>query len=300
MPVEFSCPHCGHDTIVSDQYAGQTGACAKCGEQITIPSPSPESKSSIVAGTPKSGMGGGAIIAVVALACAVLMLLCGGVLVALLLPGIQFAKPAARRSNCSNNMKQIALAFHNYHDTYGTFPPAYIPDENGKPKHSWRVLILPFLEQANMYAQYDFDEPWDSPANSAITQLVVPTYNCPSSSKADPLETNYMLVTGPNTVFDGSKSPSMAMITDGTSNTILIVEVTGAGVQWAEPTDLDIKQFQAQVNSGVGNAISSEHPGGANVSLCDGSVRFLPDTIDAQTLQNLINPADGQVVNLDF
>ena len=96
----------------------------------------------------------------------VVILGCG--CIGLLLPAFSSAREAARRMQCLNNLKQIALALHNYHDVYGVFPPAYIPDAQGKPKHSWRVLILPFLEEQGTYEKYDFDEPWDGPNNRAL------------------------------------------------------------------------------------------------------------------------------------
>src|SRR6476469_182788 len=83
-----------------------------------------------------------------------------GVLVALLLPAVQAAREAARRMQCSNHLKQIGLALQNYHDTFGSLPPAYLADSQGKPIHSWRVLILPFLENTTLYDRYSFDEPW--------------------------------------------------------------------------------------------------------------------------------------------
>ena len=103
------------------------------------------------------------------------------ILVALLLPAVQQAREAARRTQCKNNLKQIGIALHSYHDVYKTFPPAYIPDEDGKPMHSWRVLILPFIEQQALYEQYDFNEPWDGPNNSQLANVVISVYQCPSS-----------------------------------------------------------------------------------------------------------------------
>ncbi|QDU78053.1 hypothetical protein Pan97_51330 [Bremerella volcania] len=85
----------------------------------------------------------------------VMALLCAGIVVALLVPAIGQARMAAQRMQSQNNLKVIGLALHNYHDTYGTLPPAYIPDEDGQPMHSWRVLILPFVEANHIYAQYD-------------------------------------------------------------------------------------------------------------------------------------------------
>lgn len=78
------------------------------------------------------------------------------------------AREAARRAQCSNNLKQIAFSLHSYHDRYGCFPPAYIADEEGKPMHSWRVLILPFIEEQALYDRYAFTEPWDGPSNRRL------------------------------------------------------------------------------------------------------------------------------------
>jgi len=230
------------------------------------------------------------------------MLVCGGILVALLLPAIQSAREAARRSQCSNHLKQIALAFHNYHDIYGTFPPAYIPDENGQPKHSWRVLILPFLEHSDIYDQYDFDETWNSPNNLAVTSQAIPVYACPSNSGGalGSTETNYMVITGPNTVFDGAKACKISEILDGSSNTLMVVEVSGTRVNWAEPKDLDASTITYPLGSPGGNSPASRHPGGLMAAMCDGSVRFIRDDTAPQMFDALMTKAGEEMISPDF
>ena len=180
MAIAFSCPHCGAKTNVGDQYAGQTGPCSACGQMVTVPFPGGALGSG---GAPASrgGMSTGAVIGLVVAVGAVVVFVCGGILVALLLPAVQAAREAARRTQCSNNLKQIALALHNYHDTYLCFPPAYIPDENGKPRQSWRALILPFMDQPQIHQMIDFNEPWDSPKNQAISNMRIPGYCCASA-----------------------------------------------------------------------------------------------------------------------
>ncbi len=303
MPISFMCPHCGKQTSVADEYAGQTGPCSGCSQTITIPAsgsatylapPAPYKGSSGAA----AAAAGGSAVAVIVVVCVVGFFVCGGVLVALLLPAVQAAREAARRAQCSNNMKQIALAFHNYHDTYKTFPPAYIPDEDGKPMHSWRVLILPFLEQQGVYQRYNFDEPWDSPNNMAVTNCSIPAYSCPSAPGAGiPTQTNYMVITGPATVFDAAKACSMAQIRDGTSNTILVVEVIGSGVNWAEPKDLDASKLTFPVSAGGPNSTGSYHPGGMQAAMCDGSVQFLSDAIPRQSFDALLTKAGQEQVS---
>jgi type II secretory pathway pseudopilin PulG len=88
------------------------------------------------------------------------------VVVAMLLPSVRRARPAARRSQCKNNLKQIGLALYNYEADYHAFPPAYTVDADGKPLHSWRTLILPYLDQQPLYARIDLSKPWDDPANA--------------------------------------------------------------------------------------------------------------------------------------
>jgi hypothetical protein len=231
----------------------------------------------------------------VVVVCLVLLVPCTGILIALLLPAVQSAREAARRSQCNNNLKQIAIAFHNYHAVHNTFPPAYIPGKNGRPMHSWRVLILPFMEQQALYQQYNFNEPWDSPQNQLVTSTVIPTYKCPSAP-GGPTEANYMVITGPGTLFEGAAACPMAKITDGTSNTILVVEVGGTGVNWAEPRDLDASKFSPPFSPPRPDAPGSYHAGGLNVALGDGSTRFLSNSIDPATVRGLTTRAGGEQI----
>jgi len=298
MPISFTCPHCGKQTNVADEYAGQTGPCSGCGQTITIPSGAGQTPFPAASSPPRpvakgTGTGRGVVWIVVAVACLVLLVPCSGILIALLLPAVQSAREAARRSQCNNNLRQIAIAFHNYHDVYKTFPPAHIPDKDGRPMHSWRVLILPFMEQQALQQQYDFNEPWDSPKNHLVTSTVVPAYKCPSAP-GQPTETNYMVVTGPGTLFEGAEGCSIAEITDGTSNTILVVEVAGTGVNWAEPRDLDAATFSPPFSPPRPDAAGSYHAGGLNVVLADGATRFLSNSIDPATVRGLITRAGDE------
>jgi hypothetical protein len=234
-----------------------------------------------------------AVIVAVVIAGGFAVLMCGGILVALLLPAVQAAREAARRMQCSNNLKQIALALHNYHDTYGSMPPAYTVDANGKPLHSWRTLILPFLEQSAVYSQIDLEEPWDSPKNQAFNNVVVQAYQCPSNPVGPGCA--YFAIVGPNTMFPGDKSVKLQEILDGTSNTLMVVEVSGLASTWMEPTDLDVNRMQFLPNQSPGDP-SSRHPGGFQAALGDGSVRFISNTIDTNTFRNMTSINDGQTV----
>lgn len=279
MPIPYSCPHCGKQTTVADEYAGQTGPCSSCGEKITVP----------MAGNMKSGGGGGSggMIAVIITVVGVGFVFVIAVLIALLLPAIQAARNAARRAQSANNMKQIALAMHNYHDTYKTLPPAYIPNDDGTRRTSWRVLVLPFLEQSPIYDTYDMGEDWDSPVNQEVRLATVPLYRSPNATVAAPLETSYVLITGPGTAFDGAKTSGFRDMLDGTSNVVIAVEVDGLGVEWTEPRDIHIDELQAMLD----NNMITGNPGTINVMMADGSVQMIP-TPTGKALADMARIAD--------
>ena len=291
MPIQFTCPHCGVQTNVSDQYAGHTGPCASCGKPITVPA-----LPGLRGHAPPPRRSSGIPIVVVIVIVLSVLLVCGGVLAALLLPAVQAAREAARRAQCSNNLKQLGLAMHNYHDAYKSFPPAYIADENGTPMHSWRVLLLPYLEQSMLYEMYDFDEPWDGPNNSALAPLIARAYQCASDPNPG-TETNYVMIVGPGTLSDGTGTNGFRDITDGSSNTIMLVEVTGSGINWMEPRDLNADEITFEINDPLGPGISSNHPGVANVLLCDGSVHSMYEGTDPETIKAMTTIAGGEPVD---
>ena len=214
---------------------------------------------------------------------------------------------AAEGSQCQNNLKQIALGLHIYHDRYGCFPPAYVADEQGRPMHSWRVLILPFVEHADIYAQYNFDEPWDGPSNRRLLSMKVPSvFRCPEDS-GSPTATSYVAVVGPQTMWPGSACLKLGDIADGTSNTLMVVEIANSGVHWMEPRDLEFADLPMSVNPESGGGISSLHryeswwpkrPYGANAVMADGAVSMLPTELSPEKLRALLviddnKPVDG-------
>jgi prepilin-type processing-associated H-X9-DG protein len=226
---------------------------------------------------------------------------CVGGLLALLIPAVQSAREAARRSQCTCNLCGIKLALQNYHDTYNGFPPAYVADASGKPMHSWRVLILPFLEQS-LHDQYDFREPWDGPNNIKLLDHMPASFACPSwhdHHNAPTTLTSYVVVTGPGTIFPGATTTKIEDIKDGTSNTLMVVEVANMKIPWTSPQDFDPRTMSFRINDPRRPGISSRHPGGANVVFADGSTRFLFDTITPGNLRALITIAGGEGITAD-
>jgi prepilin-type processing-associated H-X9-DG protein len=163
--------------------------------------------------------------------------------------------------------------------------------------HSWRVLLLPYLEQKHLYDQYDFNEPWDGPNNSRLAASMPALYACPSDDSTPGRGiTSYVVVAGPGTAFDASKAAAFRDIRDGVANTLLVVETSGTQINWLEPRDLDLNQMTMNMNGG-GTEISSNHTRGANALFADGSVHFLSDTLPPQTLQGLLTIQGGEQVS---
>jgi hypothetical protein len=204
---------------------------------------------------------------------------------------------ASRRSQCSFNLKQIGLALHNYHDKFGCFPPAYVADENGRLIHSWRVLILPFLEQTPLYNAYRFDEPWDGPNNKKLADTILYVYNCPSDDHGGTPNastmTNYVAIVGPETAWPGTSTTTIRDLSDGTASTLLVVEVANSGIHWMEPRDLHVLQMAPTINAKSGQGISSRHTGCACVLFADGSTRYIPDSLSADDLRALLTAHAG-------
>jgi hypothetical protein len=190
-------------------------------------------------------------------------------------PIFERARQQAEQSACARQLAIIALAMQAYCDEYGSYPPAYLVDRDGRPAHSWRVLLLPYLEGSQVYAEYRFDEPWDSPHNRQLAGRLhkvagCPMYSCPADTSTwNNAETNYVVITGKDTMFDATNSMGPLMIRDGTSSTLMIVEVTGTGIHWMEPRDLDIGTMDFLVGTPTGKNISSLHQRGAQVAFAD-------------------------------
>ncbi len=202
------------------------------------------------------------------------------------------ATEAANRIKSSNNLKQLALAMCNYESAYGRYPPAAILSADSKPLLSWRVLILPYVEQDALYKEFHLDEPWDSEHNKKLLARMPKLYAPVGGVKTkEPQSTFYQVFTGKDTVFEDPKGNRIADITDGTSNTILIVEA-GAAVPWTKPEDLAYDADKALPK--LGGLLKD----GFNVALCDGSVHFIKKKFDEHTMRLLITRNDGQPVRL--
>lgn len=186
------------------------------------------------------------------------------------------SRGAANRTECNNHLKQIGLALQSYHDTCGTFPPAYVSDDHGRRMHSWRVLILPYLGHVSLYRRYSFAEPWDGPTNALLVNEMPDEYRCPShyvrSSSA--AKTSYLAVIGPQTMWPDANSRRLDEVTDGPEGTLMLVEGVSREVNWLEPRDMHFSEAVALLASKPRTRTHVAHPAGINALHSDGHTEF--------------------------
>ncbi len=207
------------------------------------------------------------------------------VMVALLLPAVQAAREAAQRNASMNNMKQIMIAMQNHSDARGSLPAAGGGDGAGS-KLSWRVHILPYLEESGLYEQFHLDEPWDSEHNKQLIAQMPDVFSNPSG-RLPPGETNYLAVTGPGTAFaDGTTGPRFRDIVDGTANTIIVVEADAEqAVVWTKPED-----WQFDLNNPT-SGLGSLRRGGFLAGFADAHTAFVDNTTDPEVVKAMMTSA---------
>jgi RNA polymerase sigma factor (sigma-70 family) len=197
-----------------------------------------------------------------------------------------------RRNESINNLKQIALAFHNYHAQNGAFPTD-IMDDSGRPLLSWRVAILPFLDQHKLYTQFKLDEPWNSPNNRKLLSKMPAVYHIETDDGDSNTMTYYQGFIGKGTLFEPDRSMvKITDVTDGTSNTILLVEA-GALVRWSAPQDLtySAKKPIPALGAPFGDVL--------HAAFADGAVHSLRADFDESEMRKAIIRNDGENVDMD-
>lgn len=212
--------------------------------------------------------------------------------VAMLSEATLAARKAASRTQDMNNLKQIMLAMHNYHDVHKRLPPAvvYHKTESGElVPHSWRIELLPYLEGQHLYEAYRMDEPWDSEHNMTILEQMPPVYRATADDQ-DSTNSSYFVIVSERGMFSIEEGTRFRDVTDGLSNTIAVVEAKRE-IPWTKPVDLEFDADADELNFG------GWQTRGFLAGLGDGSVRFFEDSIDLRVLGNLIGMNDGRAVN---
>lgn len=273
MPIASTCPHCGKELSIAEQGAGHPGPFAACSMPVTSEPTVPVSADSLQV----PGKGRRRSVLVDSLAFIGVLVI--GILLVLQLPPVQAARAAARRTASQNHLRRLAIAIQNYHDVnWLTYPPAIVKDSSGKPLYSGRVLLLPYISDVDFqkpdaqaqkaFQAFDKSQAWDSPHNKTISQTAVRIFQDPYGSRSLPGQTDYLFVTGQDTIFEAGKFIKSRDVPDRTSHTMALVEVKNSGINWAEPRDLDCSQ---PITLPPGN-----HPGGNVIVMGNGAVTFLP------------------------
>jgi prepilin-type processing-associated H-X9-DG protein len=205
-----------------------------------------------------------------------------------LAPPIEAIKRSNSQARTANNLLHLTLAMHNYADRNKHFPLPASLSPQGKPLLSWRVQILPFIQQSELFKEFHHDEPWDSPHNHSLIDKMPEIYRLPISKNTEPGRTNYLLPVGNGAGFAADKPTEIKDITDGTSNTIMIVEVDDDHAAiWTKPDDW---QFDPQEPAkGLGHFFN----GYFNAAFFDGHTLGIATSTDPKTLKALFTRAAG-------
>lgn len=190
-----------------------------------------------------------------------------------------------------DNLRNIALAMHNFHDAYGRFPNAASRSDSGEKLLSWRVHLLPFLGYEDLYDQFALDEPWDSPANRPLADQMPDIY-VSKDADVEPNKSLYQVPVGPGTAFEESKGHSMLDFTDGTSTTLLIVEVSpDRAVYWSQPDDFEVNADNP--TDGLGGV----QPDGFRAAFADGSNKVISSSTEVDVVKGMMTRNGGERIS---
>ncbi len=212
-----------------------------------------------------------------------------GVMIGMLLPAVQQVRAAARRATAMNNLRQLQFSILNYESAHGRFPRAHSADDGGKPLLSWRVHVLPYLEEKALYEKFHLDEPWDSPHNIKLLDQMPESFQNPSNIHVSG-KTTFLAVTGEHGAFPNTEGLALGDIADGVSNTISIVDVNPKhAVNWTQPADFDPADHKSLLGPHRDNTLGTN----VLVVLLDGSVYSLITSSEAN-LRQMMHRNDGK------
>jgi len=214
-----------------------------------------------------------------------------GIVISNFLPSMsQLMRSLTRQLDGNNNMRQVMLAMHNYHDSYRSLPPPAITDANGKPLLSWRVALLPFIEEQALYEQFRLDEPWDSEHNLPLSKRL-PKAFATAGLRLPPGQTAIHAVVGDDIGLRPTEKTAFRDFLDGLSNSILIIESTAeSAVTWSKPDDVKI-----DLEDPLAKFIGSPRKG-FRVGMADGAVNMLTDDIDPEKFKALLTRAGREII----
>ncbi len=305
MPFQFTCPYCFKKTLVDESLVGQKGPCVSCGKVVTVPEPprkAPESAMPIgstyvaTSGRKKSSELPKLLLRAAGLAVSIVLIT--AVIFYGLWPTIKTLKSRRDAIACMSNLKRIALALNAYAKDHGTYPTPVVTDSAGKPLYSWRVLLLPYLNETSVYASFNLKEAWDSPNNALLIPQCPSVYISPGSP-ANASQSSYVLLTGQGTIFPPTGPLKPSQVTDGAGKTLLVVETNNTLSEWTKPFDLDATTLSGRIGGTGTNKIGGTHFEGATGVFADGQPAWLPADLPSVILNSIISPNGNEAIPVD-
>lgn len=294
MPYLFTCPHCQTRTMVENQYRGQAGRCVTCNGQIQIPNFADDTAAKMPRRSRPLAWILASIVAITLAVVASYLLFKHG--------SQTFAQLQSSRERIGSmrNLEKIASALNAYAADHGQYPPAILRDASGKALHSWRVLLLPFLGEEDLYNEFRRDLPWDAVENTMVADLGCPSVYCHPNAQVMGLSntSSYYLVTGVGTLFPPDRSLSPSDVQDDASQTMLVVEAAPSisSDNWTQPIDLDFVLLRGDLTSPGGNELGGWVDGGVAVATVDGRAHFIDDSTPPLVVRALITPRGNEIL----
>jgi prepilin-type processing-associated H-X9-DG protein len=200
---------------------------------------------------------------------------------------------------CSSNLRQFAMILLMNAERTGALPQAATDGSTDRPFHTWRISMLPNIEQPQVAEAYNWAEPWDSPHNSQLLSAQIDIFQCPGGhslfQERRPVTTSYFAVVGPQTVWPPNRGLQLNEITDRRDQTILLLEASGLEVPWGKPQDLSYDEAVSILTSEPDDRVA--HIGGVNAAFADGSVRFLPVPMNRKMAEALLTARGGERID---
>lgn len=284
---------------IDESYAGQSGPCAVCAKTITIPqlgatgpataqtakrSSRPQMSEADQARMPLSTIMLILGFSFAGLAC---LAICGGGVASVAVPAIKQARRNTQNEASRDNLKRIAEAMDAYYATYDAYPPAVTTDAKGKPMHSWRVLLLPFLGHSDIYSRYNLSVPWDDPMNMQIVGEMPNVYRSFGDPDSGFYDTRFVVIRGKETLFPDGGGVTKDDIQDEQESLLLVVEKNGPGISWIQPEDLILNRDSLLIENDPANAATLTSSLTGNVVMADGEVFLLPDITSQQLMRDM-------------
>ena len=208
-----------------------------------------------------------------------------------IIAGLVFFRSQARRAMTKNNMKQIGIALHMYHEQLSVFPPGAVIDSEGVARHGWQTFLLPYIEHDGIYSEIDFNQPWDHPSNSPHFHYEIPVYLNPAISKTkDERGFGLSHYSGNSYLFSDNSSFRISDIRDGTSNTMIVGEINSNFKPWGQPKNW--RDLSSGLNKGT-DSFGTSSEDGAHFIFADGSVHFISNEMDTKMLKLIATPNEG-------